>query len=91
MHKENTGRLLEEGLIPVEFISYGVQDIKFTRVFSFILVKVSRPTHAFATSIKISTFVQTNLIKFNIYSSSLTFTRFRTYFTKWRNISSSGS
>ena len=41
MHSENRGRLLEEGLIPVEFISYGVQDIKFTRVFSFILVKVS--------------------------------------------------
>ena len=42
MHRENQGRLLEEGLIPVEFISYGVQDIKFTRVFSFILVKVNR-------------------------------------------------
>ena len=51
MHKENTGRLLEEGLIPVEFISYGVQDIKFTRVFSFILVKVSGTRHAFTTSV----------------------------------------
>ncbi len=40
MHKENRGRLLEEGMIPVEFISYGVQDIKFTRVFCYILVKV---------------------------------------------------
>ena len=54
MHKENTGRLLEEGLIPVEFISYGVQDIKLTRVFSFILVKVSGPRHTFTTSIRMS-------------------------------------
>ncbi len=40
MHKENKGPNLEEGLIPVEFVSYGVQDIQFTRVFSFIVVKV---------------------------------------------------
>ena len=42
MHKENKGPKLEEGLIPVEFISYGVQDIQFTRVFSFIVVKVRK-------------------------------------------------
>ena len=32
-------RKIAKELIPIEFISYGVQDVKYTRVFSFILVR----------------------------------------------------
>lgn len=38
-HKQNKGPDIESGLIPVQYISYGVQDFKFTRVFSFIMVR----------------------------------------------------
>lgn len=30
---------IQKELVPIEFISYGVQDIRYTRVFSFILVR----------------------------------------------------
>lgn len=39
-HKANkSSNKPARGLVPIEFISYGVQDIKYTRVFSFILVR----------------------------------------------------
>lgn len=37
LNKQKSG--LPLGLIPIDFISYGVQDIKYWRVFSFIVVK----------------------------------------------------
>ncbi|PVD37257.1 hypothetical protein C0Q70_04254 [Pomacea canaliculata] len=39
-HKQNRQKQgLSAGLIPIDFISYGVQDIKFWRVFTFIVVR----------------------------------------------------
>ena len=40
-HSANTckSRRIAKELIPIEFISYGVQDIRHTRIFSFILVR----------------------------------------------------
>ena len=43
-HKANKSKKVNlragaEGHIPIEFISYGVQDIRYTRIFTFILVK----------------------------------------------------
>ncbi len=38
-HKQNKGGSIETGTIPIEFISYGVQDVRFMRVFTFIIVR----------------------------------------------------
>ena len=38
-HKDNKGRKMHKELIPLEFISYGVQDVQFSRVFTFIVVR----------------------------------------------------
>ena len=38
-HPKNRGKKFEPGLIPIEFISYGVQDVQFSRIFAFIVVK----------------------------------------------------
>ncbi|XP_071103955.1 uncharacterized protein [Haliotis cracherodii] len=38
-HKLNKVQGVEYGMIPIDFISYGVQDIKYWRVFTFIVVK----------------------------------------------------
>ncbi|KAK3105668.1 hypothetical protein FSP39_003006 [Pinctada imbricata] len=39
-HKSNTVKEgVEFGLVPIDFISYGVQDIKYWRVFTFIVVR----------------------------------------------------
>ena len=40
-HKANKSQdiPIDMGLLPIEFISYGVQDIKYTRIFSYIVVR----------------------------------------------------
>ncbi|XP_067687360.1 uncharacterized protein [Haliotis asinina] len=38
-HKLNKVKGVEYGMVPIDFISYGVQDIKYWRVFTFIVVK----------------------------------------------------
>ena len=40
-HKHNISNktLPESGLLPITFISYGVQDMRYTKVFTFILVR----------------------------------------------------
>ncbi|CAH1773172.1 unnamed protein product [Owenia fusiformis] len=38
-HPSNKNTKFEPGFIPIEYISYGVQDVKFSRVFAFIVVR----------------------------------------------------
>ena len=40
-HKSNTEKsmTIDAGLIPIEFVSYGVQDVHYTRIFTFIVVR----------------------------------------------------
>ena len=40
-HKNNTCHTMDCGLYPIDTISYGVQDLVYTRVFAMIIVKVS--------------------------------------------------
>jgi hypothetical protein len=39
-HKSNTCHTMDCGLYPIDTISYGVQDLVYTRVFAIIVVKV---------------------------------------------------
>ena len=39
-HKSNTCHTMDCGLYPIDTISYGVQDLVYTRVFAMIIVKV---------------------------------------------------
>ena len=41
-HKTNTCPTQDCGLYPIDTISYGVQDLVYTRVFAMIVVKVGR-------------------------------------------------
>ena len=40
-HKNNTCNTMDCGMYPIDTISYGVQDLVYTRVFAMIIVKVS--------------------------------------------------
>ena len=51
-HKDNTCTTMDCGMYPIDTISYGVQDLVYTRVFAMIIVKVKSKERSLVVLIK---------------------------------------